>query len=83
MTKCIICEKEEPAYPVADFATGFYFCDKCWHEAGDAFDKYKEKTLGNWLRAIADVRDKHTKMKPMKEPILRAKGTSQTFEPIP
>ena len=63
MSKCIICEEEEPDYPIHDFATGFYFCDKCWGRAGDAFDKYKEKTLSNWLRVIADLRDKYSKEK--------------------
>lgn len=66
MAKCIACEKEEPAYPVLDLATGFYFCDKHWGEAGDAFDKYKEKTLSNWLRVVADLRDKYSKEKIIK-----------------
>lgn len=66
MAKCIVCEKEEPAYPVLDVASGFYFCDGCWMKAGDAFDKYKHKTLANWLRVIADLRDKYSKSERIK-----------------
>ena len=67
MGRCIICGKEEPVYPVVDFTTGFYFCDGCWMKTGEAFDKYKEETLSNWLRAIADTRDKYGKKEVVKK----------------
>ena len=78
MRKCVICDQEEPAYPVLDAASGFYFCDGCWMKAGDAFDKYKERTFSNWLRVIADLRDKYSKEKVIKP--RRAKVSSRISE---
>ena len=66
MQECVICGKEDPSYPILDYATGFYFCDDCWRKTGEAFGKYKEKTFSNWLRAVADMRDKYGKEKTIK-----------------
>lgn len=56
--KCVVCGREPARWPTIDYATGFTFCDEHYHLAKDMLEKYPEKTMANWLRAIADAMDK-------------------------
>ena len=56
--KCIICDTDDPTWPVVDFSTGFKFCDNCYREAKHKMiDQNFTNSMSIWLSAIADSRN--------------------------
>ncbi len=56
---CPICDCE-PKYPQADLTTGWTFCSDCYRDVRADYKARRENAdFANWLRAVADMREKH------------------------
>jgi len=66
MNKCLVCGGDR--WLTLDVTTGFTFCDEHYRTAKDVFYTAREKTLAEWLRAIARVIDIHA-LKSKEKPV--------------
>ena len=63
---CPICNQDPMKnWPVIDYTTGFKFCDGCYRDVMEHFNKkyqYSNK-FSDLLRSIAEIRDNHSNNK--------------------